>query len=173
MSVRSGIRLDHRSVRSIAGLIVLLTVAACSGSGGGGGDSQSDTPPPPAPTVSATFPANAATGVATNSSVSATFSEPMTDATLTTASFTLATTIGGAAVTGTVNVSGNTATFTPSAPLAGSTQYTATITIAAKDAAGNALAANFSWQFTTGAALTRRRRRCPSRRPRLTRRTWR
>ena len=64
-------------------------------------------------------PGNAATGVALNSSVSATFSEAMTNATLTTASFTLATTAGGAAVTGTVSVSGNTATFTPSAALAG------------------------------------------------------
>jgi hypothetical protein len=49
-----------------------------------------------------------------------------------------------------VNVSGNTATFTPTAGLAGSTQYTATITTAAKDAAGIALAANYSWTFTTG-----------------------
>jgi len=72
----------------------------------------------------------------------------MTNSTLTTASFTLATT-GGAAVTGTVNVSGNTATFTPSVPLVASTQYTATITTAAKDAAGNALAANSIWSFTT------------------------
>jgi hypothetical protein len=71
----------------------------------------------------------------------------MTHSTLTTA-FTLATTIGGAAVTGTVNVSGNTATFAPAASLAGITQYTAIITTAAKDAAGNALAANYSWNFT-------------------------
>jgi len=48
-----------------------------------------------------------------------------------------------------VSVSGNTASFTPSNPLAGSTQYTATITTAAKDAAGNALAANYFWSFTT------------------------
>ena len=122
-------------------------VAAC---GGGGEDGAvSDTTPP---TVSATAPATSATGVALNSSVSATFSEPMTNSTLTTASFLLATTAGGAAVTGTVGVSGNTATFTPSAPLAGNTQYTATITTAAKDAAGNALAANYSWSFTTGTA---------------------
>src|SRR6185436_15695287 len=95
-------------------------------------------------------PANAATGVALNSLVSATFSEPMTNATLTTASFTL--TSAGGAVTGTVNVSGNTATFTPSALLATSTQYTATITTAAKDAAGNALAADSVWNFTTAPA---------------------
>src|SRR5258705_3216438 len=108
-----------------------------------------DTTPP---TVSSTSPANGASGLALNSSVSATFSEAMTNATLTTTSFRLATTSGGVAVAGTVNISGDTATFTPSASLAGSTQYTATITTAAKDAAGNAIAANFTWQFTTAAA---------------------
>jgi hypothetical protein len=73
----------------------------------------------------------------------------MTIATLTTSSFTLATTIGGAPVTGTVSAIDSTATFTPTGSLTGNTQYTATITTAAKDAAGNALAANFTWQFTT------------------------
>ena len=102
-----------------------------------------------APTVSATSPMSAATGVALNTSLAATFSKAMTNSTLTTASVKLATT-GGAAVAGTVNVNGNTATFTPSAALAGSTNYTATITTAAKDAAGNALAANYAWSFTTG-----------------------
>ena len=108
-----------------------------------------DTTPP---TVSATAPANVATGVALNSSISATFSKPMTNATLTTASFTLITTSGSAAISGGVNISGNTATFTPSAALSGSTQYTATITTGAQDAAGNALGANFTWTFTTAAA---------------------
>lgn len=55
-------------------------------------------------------------------------------------------------VSGTVSVSGNTATFTPTASLVGNTQYTATVTSAAKDAAGNALAANYTWSFTTDAA---------------------
>ena len=104
------------------------------------------------PTVSATSPANNATGITLNASVSATFSEAMTNATLNAASFTLRRTAGGAAVTGTVNVSGNTVTFTPGGSLNATTQYTATITRAAADAAGNALAANYNWQFTTGAA---------------------
>jgi hypothetical protein len=101
------------------------------------------------PTVSATSPANGATGVATNASISATFSEAMTNATLTTASFRLAN-AGGTPVTGTVNVNGNTATFTPTVALTGGSQYAATITTAAKDAAGNALAASRNWTFTTG-----------------------
>jgi chitodextrinase len=105
-----------------------------------------DTTPP---AVSATSPANNATDVALDAPISATFSEPMMNATLNPASFTVATS-GGAPVAGTVNISGNTATFTPSAPLAASTQYSATITTAASDAAGNALAADFTWFFTTG-----------------------
>jgi len=98
------------------------------------------------PTVSSTNPANAATGIAVNAAITATFSETMTASTVTTATFT----IGG--VTGTVNYSGTTATFTPSSNLAYSTTYTATITNGVKDAAGNAMAANNTWTFTTGAA---------------------
>ena len=45
-----------------------------------------------------------------------------------------------------------TGTFTPLAALVPSTVYTATITSGVKDLAGNALAANNSWSFTTGLA---------------------
>ena len=47
---------------------------------------------------------------------------------------------------------GDTATFTPTAKLAPSTLFTATITTMVTDLAGNALAANYVWTFTTGAA---------------------
>jgi hypothetical protein len=125
-------------------------MAAC----GGGTEPVSssadiDTTPP---TVSSTSPANGSTDLALNSSVSATFSVAMTNATLNTASYTLRPTAGGAAVIGSVSVGGKTATFTPTTSLTASTQYTATITTAAADAAGNALASNYNWQFTTGAA---------------------
>ena len=111
--------------------------------------------PPPdttAPTVTGNTPANGATNVAVTVAPTVTFSEPMQTATLTTASVTLKTTVGSVAVAGSVSVVGNTATFTPSAVLANGTQYTATVTTAAKDLAGNALAANVSWTFTTAAA---------------------
>ena len=48
---------------------------------------------------------------------------------------------------------GNTLTFTPTANLPASTLFTATITTGAQDLAGNALAANYVWTFTTGAAI--------------------
>lgn len=103
-----------------------------------------DTTPP---IVTSTSPASAATGVAANSAISATFSEGMLPSTITNATFTIS---GG--VTGTVSYSGNTATFTPSSSLAFSTTYTATITTGVRDAAGNALAVPYLWTFTTGAA---------------------
>ena len=103
------------------------------------------------PAVIATVPVNGASGVPTNQAVSATFSEAMNPATIGAASFTL-TGPGGSAITGVVTyvAAGSTATFTPAAMLAPSTVFTATITTAAKDLAGNSLAANYSWTFTTG-----------------------
>ncbi len=101
-----------------------------------------DTTPP---TVSSTSPANNATDVAVNTAITATFSEAMDVSTLTSATFTL-----NNGVTGTVTYSGTTATFTPTGNLAYSTTYTATITTGVKDAAGNAMAAAYTWIFTTG-----------------------
>jgi hypothetical protein len=101
-----------------------------------------------APTVSFTVPAIGATGVAINQKIAVTFSEAMDPLTITTATFTLKQ--GTTAVTGTVSYVGVTATFTPATGLAPLTVYTATITTGAKDPAGNALAADFVWSFTTG-----------------------
>ncbi|MEK6654011.1 MAG: Ig-like domain-containing protein, partial [Thermodesulfobacteriota bacterium] len=114
--------------------------------GGGGGGIPGDTTPP---TVSSTIPANAATGVAVNSAMAAVFSEAMQP--LTTATFTLMQ--GATPVSGAVTYAGVTATFTPAVSLAPSTVYTATITIGAKDLAGNALAVDKVWSFTTAATL--------------------
>jgi hypothetical protein len=102
------------------------------------------------PTVTTVVPANLATEVAVGSAVNATFSEAMDPSTLNTANFTVQ---GLTSVSGVVSASaGNTiATFTPSAPLAADTTYTATIRTGATDIAGNALATNRVWTFTTAA----------------------
>src|SRR3989442_12806619 len=55
------------------------------------------------------------------------------------------------AVAGMVRFEALTAPFNPLSTLAPNTTYTATMTTGAKDLAGNALAAGFSWSFTTGA----------------------
>ncbi|MFN0041079.1 MAG: Ig-like domain-containing protein, partial [Burkholderiales bacterium] len=99
-----------RRIGALAGLTAFGgSSALLGGCGGGGGESAA--PDTTRPTVSSTSPLNSATGVTFNSSVSATFSEAMNNATLTTASFTLATTQGASPVTGMVDVNGNTVTF--------------------------------------------------------------
>ncbi len=100
-----------------------------------------------APTVTGTVIANGATNVPINTKVGATFSEEMDPLTITNATFTLAQ--GATAVSGAVTYSGVNAVFTPASALAASTTYTATIATGAKDLAGNALAANYSWSFTS------------------------
>src|SRR6202166_2508913 len=105
------------------------------------------------PTVVSTVPANGATAVAVNTTISATFGEAMNGATINGTTFTV-TGPGATPVAGTVTYAGTTATFTPTAVLANSTLFTATITAGAKDAAGVPLAANFVWTFTTAAPPT-------------------
>ena len=99
-----------------------------------------------APTVSSTIPVNGATSMAVNSAVAAVFSETMDPLTVTTATFMLMQ--GTTPISGIVTYLGVTATFTPTIPLSYNVVYTATITTGAKDLAGNAMAANFTWSFS-------------------------
>jgi hypothetical protein len=124
-------------------LFMAVFMAGCSNSNNGPGDT---TPP----TVTSTNPADTATGVPTNQQITAIFSEAVTNCTTTT--FTLVDTVATTAVTGTVTCVDRTAVFTPTSPspLAVSTMYTATITTGVTDLAGNKLAANKVWSFTTG-----------------------
>jgi hypothetical protein len=103
-----------------------------------------------APTVSSVIPANGSTGVLLGRNLAATFSEAMNPLTINTLTFTLRR--GSTPVSGTVSYAGVTATFNPSSALVPNTVYTATITGGAEDLAGNALASNRVWSFTTGAA---------------------
>ena len=100
-----------------------------------------------APTVLTTVPADAATGVSRNPSITATFSEAMAPATLNATTFTLR--MGATPVAGTVTYAGTTATLIPTTTLAPNTTFTATISTGATDVAGNALAAVRIWNFTT------------------------
>ena len=99
----------------------------------------------------------------TNTAISATFSEDMAPATLNAGSFTLTCDAPCVSPAGTVSYSSGsrTAIFLPGAALDASTTYTARITQAATDIAGNALAGNqgplpgasdYVWTFTTAAA---------------------
>ena len=134
---------------SLVFIVLILSVfliPGCSGSGGGNGNSDTT-----APTVSSVFPLNNAGSVALNTKIAVTFSEAMDHTTITGTTFKVAnTTAGGTAVTGTVTDVDQNAVFTPDADLKAGTLYTVTITTGARDKAGNALAGNFVWSFTTG-----------------------
>jgi hypothetical protein len=97
---------------------------------------------------------NSATSVPINQALSATFSVAMTPTTVDATTFTLKAT-AGAAITGIVTyiAAGSVATFTPASALTPSTAYTATITTGATDLEGTALAANYTWSFTTAATI--------------------
>lgn len=116
------------------------------------------------PRVTATIPANAASGVPANTKITAIFTEPMDPTTINSATFTLAQSgvpVTGAAGSPGYTIGSRTLDFKPAANLTVGLVYTATITTGAKDVAGNALAgnqaalpaaSNYVWTFTAGAA---------------------
>ncbi len=106
-----------------------------------------DTTPP---TVISTVPDNNAISVAVSTTISATFSEAIDGTTVDASTFFV--TDGVDNVVGTFNVAGSTATFTPSSALADNTAYAAMVTTGVTDLAGNPLAADYTWVFTTAAA---------------------
>lgn len=117
------------------------------------------------PRVTLTEPVTTTPGptlnVPTNTAITAVFSENMAPATIDSASFTLTCATPCSSPGGSVGYSAGsrTAVFVPAATLEPSTTYTATITTAAEDLAGNGLAGNqapppgasaYIWTFTTG-----------------------
>jgi hypothetical protein len=122
------------------------------------------------PRVSSTSPATTSPGptpaVPTNASVAAVFSKDMNQASVEAAgTFAVTCVTPCVSPTGVVSYSAGsrTAVFVPSAPLVTAMTYTATISTAAMDLAGNALAGNqaalpaasaYRWTFTTAAAAT-------------------
>ncbi len=116
--------------------------------------SSSANPDVTPPTVSSVLPLNNATGVLTTANVTATLSEVINPASVNTSNFELRGP-GNVLIPATISVSQNQLTLVPTSALANSTVYTATVKGGAsgvKDLAGNALAANYSWSFTTVAA---------------------
>jgi Ice-binding-like/Bacterial Ig-like domain len=106
---------------------------------------------PTPPTVASTSPANVATDIPLNGSVSATFSLAMDPATLTTTTFTLTTGTVPQQLQGTVIYANSVATFWPAAHLVSNTVYTATVSTGAKSASDVAMSAVYAWTFTSGA----------------------
>lgn len=158
----AGIAKVRRSIMTgmsaLTGMVALdgvaLSLQGCGGSDGGA------MPPPPgnpdtiAPAITTVFPANGAEVSDLATQVLATFSEVVDASTVTSASFQATLSAGGAAVSGTVAASGNTATFTPASALRAGTQYQFRVTTAVRDLAGNPLASDFAWTFSTAATAT-------------------
>jgi hypothetical protein len=104
------------------------------------------------PTVISADPANNATSVVLNKTVTATFSVPMDPLTLTSTTFTLKQ--GVTPVFGTISYTGTTAYFKPFSSLLSNTTYTATITTGAESVQGNPLANDYVWKFSTGTTVS-------------------
>lgn len=132
--------------------LVLLLVAIVAGCASNPQEIPiiADTTPP---SVSVTSPTDTAVDVPVNRKVNVGFSEEMDTATISMASFTMKETVSGIDVPGTVTPFSTSATFTPTNPLNLSTKYSATVKGGiggVKDLAGNAMARDFVFTFTTG-----------------------
>ena len=102
------------------------------------------------PTVISVVPSNGATDGPLNGNISATFSQPMDPATLTTATFTLKSGTPSVLVAGTVSYANSRAVFNPTNLLASETVFTAEITTGAESVTGVGLANPRIWTFSTG-----------------------
>jgi hypothetical protein len=129
-----------------ATFLALLAFTACSNSGSG----VTTKPASTVPTVLSNTPLDGASGAPVQGSVSASFSEAMDGATLTSSTFLLTLGAGSAPVQGTVTYTNSTAVFTPASPLAGDSSYTAMLTTGAKSASGVPLRESYVWTIRTG-----------------------
>ena len=99
-------------------------------------------------TVISTNPQNNEMNVACNKVISITFNEEMDPTSFTSTSFTLKQ--GTTTVPGAVEYFDNSAQFIPTNTLSSGTTYTAKVNTSVKDLAGNPMANDMSWTFTTG-----------------------
>lgn len=113
-----------------------------------GSGTATDTMPP---TLLSTFPDANLTVVTLNFDVAVDFSEVIDPSTINPQTFTLMKN-GTTPVTGTVTYVGTTALFKPASALLAGASYTATVTTGVKDLAGNALASDYTWSFSTGSS---------------------
>jgi hypothetical protein len=123
----------------IPSVIALVLACGCSG----------DAATPPA-SVAAISPANGATEVPVDATITADFPRSMDPATLTAGSFSVACP-AGTVIAGTVSYaeSDRRAVFTPAAALPGDTSCVATVSTAVRDSRGVSLAADVQWAFST------------------------
>ena len=105
------------------------------------------------PDVNSTDPLHGADLVPINRNITATFNEVIDPSTVDSTTFVLKESASDTAVAGSVSAVGSTAVFEPTNNLAPSTVFTATLTTGVADLASNAMANNYTWDFTTGTTV--------------------
>ncbi|MCZ4693752.1 hypothetical protein DWB61_09940 [Ancylomarina euxinus] len=100
-----------------------------------------------APTVNENIPADSEIWVFTDSKIQVSFDEAMDAESITSSSFVVKN--GDTEVAGSLTYADKTVIFTPDAELNTGLVYTCIVTSDVKDLAGNALAEDFEWRFTT------------------------
>ena len=100
------------------------------------------------PIVVSVDPENESTGVVLNITLIASFNMPMTASTINDNTFTV--TQAGTEIDGTVSYSGLQAFFEPDEDFSTNTEYTATLTTGVENTAGEGMANDYVWTFTTG-----------------------
>ena len=123
-------------------LLAVLTAIGC-------GQSLVEFPLGAPPEVTSTSPADGAAGVPVDSTVHATFSEALDPETIDASTFTLSQ--GATPISASVVYTDTTAILSPDGPLEAGAVLTATITTGITDLAGNAMADDYVWTFTTSA----------------------
>jgi hypothetical protein len=104
------------------------------------------------PVVISTDPINNAIAVKFDKTISATFNMAMNASTLNGTTFKV--TQGVNTVAGAISYTGSTVSFVPTNPLLAYTVYIVTITNGVKNSLGTAMAANYTWTFTTDVVPT-------------------
>ena len=120
---------------------LLISLIVFTGCGGDDSPVSTDTT---APTVVSTSPVDNADEVAVDTIIEVSFSEDMNPSTIAASTFLISDGVVGA-----VSYGSRKAAFRPSSNLEENFTYMATVTSAVKDEAGNSLAENFVWTFTT------------------------
>jgi hypothetical protein len=103
------------------------------------------------PMVTMTNPANNATGVDVNKTITATFSMPMNATTLNAPNFTI--NKGGVPINGVITYTGSTVSFKPTVALLPNTTYKGIITTDALNLAGDSIENDYEWTFNTSALV--------------------
>jgi len=140
LAVRRSTGISRISIGALSFSLLSILSSCAADTGNGAADA---TPP----RVLITSPLDNASGVPVDNLVRATFSEAIDGSTADAATFVV--TLAGKDVPGTVSFAEATIAFAPAEPFSLLSRYSVTATTGIRDAAGNGMAADNTWTFTT------------------------